>query len=77
MVREARLAWNDPDEHDQFRNLPPEDDTDDWDESPLEPPPKRRCSRRQRKLAAEMLERNDPATRPEPPPNPPDRSELS
>ncbi len=64
MVREVRLSGNDPDEQHAFRNLPLEDDSEDRDESPLEPPPKRRCSKRNRP--------SDPTRTPSTLPSPPD-----
>lgn len=74
MVREVRVAWNDPEEHERFRPLPVDDDTDDWDESPLEPPPPRRCSRR-RPFGTDRTRRTDPAGTPAPLPNPPNANE--
>lgn len=69
MVREVRVAWNDPDAHQRMRSVPLEDDdNDDGDESPLEPPPKRRCSCRRRTDVPLPL-RTDPAPPPSSTPN--------
>lgn len=71
MVREVRIAWNDPDEFESFRRHSfDEDDLDDGEDSPLDPPPKRRCSRRHRP-AGEPSPRTNPVGLPTPLPNPP------
>lgn len=74
MVREVRVAWNDREEHERFRPLPVDDDTDDRDDSPLEPPPQRRCSRR-RPSGIGPSRRSDPTGTPAPLPNPPDEND--
>lgn len=59
MVRESRLLWNDADDHNP-RNWPLDNDTDEED-SPLEPPPKRRCNRRGRLLGRDHSPPTDPS----------------
>lgn len=58
MVRESRLAWNDGDGDrlDDWRFPVTEDDED----APLDPPPKRRCTRRGRALGRESSTQNNP-----------------
>lgn len=69
MVREVRVAWNDPAEQQRFRALPLEDDdAEDGEDSPLEPPPQRRCSRRGRRPGSD----HHPAGTTAPLSNPPD-----
>ncbi|HET6423326.1 MAG TPA: hypothetical protein VFG20_06565 [Planctomycetaceae bacterium] len=59
MVRESRLSWNDADEQPD-RRWPPEWDDDDTEDSPLEPPKRRRCNRRGKLLGREPTPRTDP-----------------
>lgn len=63
MVRETRLAWNDFNDRTPLPNWPL-DEADEGHESPLEPPPKRRCSKRHRNLTPELPSRTDPAKTP-------------
>lgn len=59
MVRESRLAWNDGDRErlDDWR-LPISNE--DEEDAPLEPPPKRRCTRRGRLLGRDRAEAEPP-----------------
>lgn len=42
MVREVRFLWSDPNPPNLRVDAAAEEDDADWDESPLDPPPKRR-----------------------------------